>query len=135
MICILEDDDERVRRFLAAAGVIAPGLEVRIWRSAVAMIADLPACLPSATLISLDHDLNRLPADADDPGCGVDVAKSLEALPPCCPVIIHTSNVERGTWMEGALSLGGWRYERVAPFGDQWIENDWSPLARQLLRR
>jgi hypothetical protein len=36
--------------------------------------------------------------------------------------------------MEGALSLGGWTHHRVAPFGDDWIEQDWAPLVRRLLR-
>lgn len=135
MICILEDNDERVRQFFAAATAIAPDEVVRIWRSAPTMIAELPACLPSASLISLDHDLNRLPQDVDDPGCGYDVAKLLEGLTPCCPVIIHTSNGERGTWMEGALALGGWQYDRVAPYGDEWIEKGWAPVASQLLGR
>ena len=133
MICILEDDERRVRRFRAAAAVVAPGADVRVWRAAPAMLADLPAWLPAATLISLDHDLNPMPGDAADPGSGYDVAKALEALPPCCPVIVHTSNGERGTWMEGALSLSGWRYDLVAPFGDDWIEKEWAPLVKRLL--
>lgn len=135
MICILEDNEERVRQFRATAARVAPDMPVRIWRSAHAMIAELPECLPNVLLISLDHDLNRMPSDADDPRSGYDVAKLLEELTPCCPVIIHTSNSERGTWMEGALSLGGWRYDRVAPFGDDWIEKEWAPLARRLLGR
>lgn len=135
MICILEDNEERVRQFRAAAAIVAPDMAVRIWRSAYAMVADLPEWLPTVSLISLDHDLNRMPTDSDDPGSGYDVAKVLEELTPCCPVIIHTSNGERGTWMEGALSLGGWRYDRVAPFGDDWIKKAWAPLARGLLTR
>src|SRR5688572_18291660 len=108
MILILEDNDERVRQFRAAAAAVAPGVPVRIWRAAPEMIAELPGCLPNASLLSLDHDLNPVSADAADPGCGYDVAILLEDLPPCCPVIIHTSNGERRTWMEGALSLGRW---------------------------
>ena len=135
MICILEDDDGRVRRFRAAAAEVAPHLPVRVWRSARVMIADVPQWLCSASVISLDHDLNRLPGDSDDPGCGYDVATLLEGFRPCCPVIIHTSNGERGTWMEGALALGGWRYARVAPIGDDWIEQAWAPLVRELLGR
>ena len=135
MICILEDNEERVRQFRAAVSAIAPHLALRIWRTAPAMIAELPGCLHETLLISLDHDLNRLPADEADPGSGYDIAKLLEEVTPCCPVIIHTSNVERGTWMEGALSLGGWQYDRVAPFGDDWIATAWAPVARRLLGR
>ena len=97
------------------------------------MMVDLTDCLEHASLISLDHDLNRLPGDADDPGCGYDVAKLLAELIPCCPVIIHTSNGERGTWMEGALGSTGWQYDRVYPYGDDWIEKQWAPVLRRRL--
>ena len=133
MILILEDNDDRVRRFLAAAGEVAPGVPVRVWRSARAMIDDLVDCLGHARLISLDHDLNRLPCDAEDPGCGYDVAQLLAELIPCCPVVIHTSNGERGTWMEGELSRAGWTYDRVYPFGDEWIETHWAAVVRNRL--
>jgi hypothetical protein len=59
----------------------------------------------------------------------------LAALPPCCPVIVHTSNGERATWMAGEFDLGGWEHHRVLPVGDDWIENDWQRLVRRLLRR
>jgi hypothetical protein len=135
MILILEDNDERVRQFRAAAAAVAPGVPVRIWRTAHAMMADLADCLGNASLISLDHDLNPLPADADDPGCGYEIAQLLGQLIPCCPVIIHTSNGERGTWMEGELSRAGWAYDRVYPYGDDWIEKQWAPVLRRRLGR
>ena len=87
-----------------------------------------------ATIISLDHDLNRV-GDEDDPGSGYDVAKLLEDLIPCCPIVIHTSNGERGTWMEGALQRAGWAYDRVYPHGDDWIAKDWAPIVRRRLSR
>ena len=59
----------------------------------------------------------------------------LAALPPCCPVIIHTSNGERGTWMMGEFHLGGWEYHRVAALGDDWIEEHWRRVVRRILRR
>ena len=105
MIFILEDDYDRVRRFRRTAAKVAPGVPVCVWRSARTMIADLVDLLGDASILSLDHDLK--PFDERDPGCGYDVAKVLEQLIPGCPVIIHTSNAERGTWMEGALALGG----------------------------
>ena len=134
MIYILEDNEDRVRQFRAAVAVVAPDLSVRFWRSAHAMIADFAEGLEHASIISLDHDLNRL-ADETDPGTGYDVAKLLEELIPCCPVVIHTSNGERGTWMEGALTRAGWQYDRIYPFGDDWIEKDWAPVVRRLLGR
>jgi len=132
LIVILEDNPDRVRRFVAAAEAVAPGVPVRVWRSAHGMIADLPDVLEYARLISLDHDLNRPPGDAD-PGCGYDVARFLGELIPCCPVVIHTSNGERGTWMEGELSRARWSYDRVYPFGDDWIETQWKDVLRARL--
>jgi predicted protein tyrosine phosphatase len=99
------------------------------------MIAEMPALLPSARLISLDHDLDPEGPAAADPGTGWDVVKVLAALPPVCPVILHTSNRERATWMQGELDLGRWRHHRVAPLGDDWIERDWRRVARRLLKR
>jgi hypothetical protein len=134
MIYILEDNEDRVRRFREAAAAIAPDVPVRFWRSAHEMIADLTEGLEHAAIISLDHDLNRF-GDEPDPGTGYDVAKLLEELIPCCPVVIHTSNGERGTWMEGALTHAGWQYDRVYPSEDDWIEKDWAAVVRRLLSR
>ena len=132
MIYILEDNEDRIRQFRAAAAAIAPGVPVRFWRSAHTMIADLVEGLEHASIISLDHDLNRL-ADEPDPGTGYEVAQLLEELVPCCPIVIHTSNGERGTWMVGELSRAGWQYTRVYPTGDDWIENAWAPALRRML--
>ena len=132
MILILEDNDDRTRRFIATAGAIAPGVPVRVWRIAHAMIDDLLDTLEHARLISLDHDLNQLPCEAD-PGCGYDVVKLMAELIPCCPVIIHTSNGERGSWMEGELTRAGWTYDRVYPFGDDWFETQWEAVVRARL--
>jgi len=134
MIYILEDNEDRIRRFRAAAADIAPDVPVRLWCSAHAMIADLVDDLQHASIISLDHDLNRV-GDEADPGTGYDVAKILEELIPCCPIVIHTSNGERGTWMEGALTRAGWQFDRVYPVGDDWIEKDWAPVVRRRLER
>ena len=133
MILILEDDDERVRRFGEVAARVAPALAVRVWRDAHTMIRDLVECLELASVISLDHDLNRLESAPNDPGSGYDVAKLLAELIPCCPVIVHTSNGERGTWMVGELSRGKWTHTRVYPDAADWIERAWAhELARWL---
>lgn len=132
MIYILEDNDDRVQKFRAAAAAVAPGVPVRFWRSAPEMMNDLVDGLEHASIISLDHDLDRS-GDEPDPGTGYDVARLLGELIPCCPVVIHTSNGERGTWMEGALQRAGWRYDRVYPFGDDWIEKDWAAVVRSWL--
>jgi hypothetical protein len=133
MIYILEDNDERVRQFLAAAARIAPGVPVRVWRDAHKMIADLVDGLEHATVISLDHDLHRPLEEPDDPGSGYDVATVLGELIPCCRVIVHTSNGERGDWMVAELERGGWRYERVYPVGEDWIAGEWAAALRRCL--
>lgn len=99
------------------------------------MLRELEACLPSARLISLDHDLDPEEGEETDPGTGWDVTKALAAMAPVCPVIIHTSNRERSDWMMGEFELGGWEAHRVAPIGGDWIEHDWAHTVRRLLRR
>jgi hypothetical protein len=135
MLLMLEDNAERVRRFTAALRHIDAALPLRIWRNAWTMIREIEACLSAARLISLDHDLDPEEGDADDPGTGWDLTKVLAALPPACPVIVHTSNGERAIWMCGELELGGWEHHRVAPIGDDWIEQDWRRTVRRLLKR
>ena len=133
MIYVLEDNEERVSRFRAVTSSVAPGMAIRVWRDAHAMIRDLTDCLGDARVISLDHDLVRLPTDPDDPGTGYEVVQLLAKLIPCCPVIVHTSNGERGSWMIAELSRAGWAYHRVYPFGDDWIELAWAPVLRRLV--
>ena len=135
MILMLEDDAERIERFTAVLARIAPGVELRIWRDAWKMIREAPPLLSAARLISLDHDLDPEGEGADDPGTGWDLTKVLAARRPCCPVIVHTSNGERATWMAGEFELGGWEYHRLPPLGDDWIERDWRRLVRRLLKR
>jgi hypothetical protein len=133
MILLLEDDPDRLRRFAAVLNQIAPALEVRTWRSARLMLAELPDCLTAARLISLDHDLSPWEGDHDDPGDGVEVVKFLVTHAQPCPVIIHSSNRERSDWMAGDLELAGWNYRRVAPLGEDWIEAYWAAVARRCL--
>jgi hypothetical protein len=135
MLLMLEDNAERVERFTAALRRLEPDLPLRIWRSAWAMIREVEALLPTARLISLDHDLDPEEGDPADPGTGWDVTRFLAARPPTCPVIIHTSNGTRATWMEGEFELGGWKYYRVPPLGDDWIERDWARRVRRLLKK
>ncbi len=135
MLLMLEDDAERVERFTATLRAVAPELPLRIWRDAWTMIRELEFLIPAARLISLDHDLEPDAGSTKDPGTGWDVTKYLAGLPPVCPVVIHTSNRERASWMMGEFELGGWRYYRLAPLGDDWIEHDWQRLVRRLLKR
>ena len=131
---MLEDDAERVERFTAALRAVDPLLPLLVWRDARAMIREVGPHLPAARVISLDHDLEPLDA-GPDPGDGLEVVKFLVSQPIRRPVIIHTSNVERSSWMAGEFELAGWRSWRVAPLGDDWIEVDWRRRVRRLLRR
>src|SRR5262249_26256609 len=111
------------------------GLQLRVWRDARGMIRDVGEHLPSARLISLDHDLEPLPGEEADPGDGLMVAKALVAYPQPCPVIIHSSNRTRSDWMAGEFELADWRYRCVAPIGERWIEEYWRYVARELLSK
>lgn len=134
MLLMLEDNADRVQRFEAVLAELDPKPEMRLWRSAPVMLREMSEFLPRARLISLDHDLDPEEADPEDPGTGWDVVKVLAALPPVCPVIVHTSNGERGQWMCGELDLGGWEYHRIYPIGDDWIEIDWRRRVRRVFR-
>ncbi len=135
MLLMLEDNAERIERFTAALRCVDPALELRVWQNAWTMIREVGPHLPGTDLLCLDHDLDPEEGISEDPGTGWDVVQHLAQLPPCCPVIIHTSNSERGTWMEGELELAGWEYHRIAPLGEDWIEVDWRRLVRRLLKR
>jgi hypothetical protein len=133
MLLMLEDNDERAARFRTTLQVIAPTLPIHIWNSAYALMAEAGPFLSAATLISLDHDLEPQ-AEGDDPGDGYLVAKWLVAQPIVRPVIIHSSNGERSSWMAGEFDLANWRHWRVVPMGDDWIETDWRRLVKRLLK-
>ena len=135
MLLMLEDDRERIGRFTEALKRVDPALPLVIWRSARKMTREVEAFLPSARLISLDHDLEPWGGDSEDPGDGIDVARFLAGRAPACPAIVHSSNGTRSDWMIGELDLGGWDFRRVAPIGDDWIESYWGAIVRKLLRR
>jgi CheY-like chemotaxis protein len=130
LILMLEDDAERLDRFHAVAAKL--GAELVSWADAFGMLAEIGPYLPSAALISLDHDLE--PTGPADPGDGLQIAKHLASLPPRCPVVIHTSNGVRGDMMEGEFELARWTYHRVLPVGDDWIEVDWFRVVKRRLR-
>jgi hypothetical protein len=131
---MLEDNAERIQRFTATLRQLDPTCQLQLWRNAWTMIRELESWLPVARLIALDHDLEPEDGSSADPGTGWEVAKHLAKLPPLCPVIIHTSNGERASWMVGEFQLAGWKYPCVAPLGDDWIEQHWRRLVRRLLR-
>jgi hypothetical protein len=133
MLLMLEDDTDRIERFTACMRAIDPSLRLVIWRSARKMVSEVEPFLPSARLISLDHDLEPQEGDLEDPGDGIDVARFLASRAPVCPVIIHSSNGTRADWMMGEFELARWRCKRVAPIGEDWIEAYWRHVVKRLL--
>lgn len=131
---MLEDDPERLKRFTAVWRALRPDSEFRSWRNAYTMIDEASPLLPTATVISLDHDLEPDTAGGD-PGDGYLLTQWLVSQPIVRPVIIHTSNSPRALWMAGACDLANWRHYRVAPLGEDWIESDWRMVVCRLLKR
>lgn len=134
MVLMLEDDAERISRFTIVLRSLSADLPIRIWRDAYKMMQEAGPFLPNTVFISLDHDLEPEKINTD-PGEGYMVTKWLTSQPIIRPVIIHTSNSERSSWMAGEFDLEGWKYWRVPPLGDDWIESDWRRTARRLLKR
>jgi ADP-ribosylglycohydrolase len=132
-ILILEDNDERIAAFQSAARALGAELELKVWRDAPSMMAECEQFFPSAALISLDHDLNPMPEATSDPGTGVDAARFLGDFLPVCPVLIHSSNIDRVWSMHNELRFAGWTVDRVGPLGTNWIETSWLKHARELL--
>jgi CheY-like chemotaxis protein len=131
-VLLLEDNADRIAAFRKAVTVLGEDWRVQVWHDAATMIAECEDFLEQAALISLDHDLERQPGAARDPGTGLEVASFLAAYPPICPVIIHSSNADRAWSMHNELRFAGWRVERVGPIGDDWIHKLWLPRARDL---
>jgi hypothetical protein len=134
MLLMLEDNPERLEQFADVLRTLDSELPLRVWHDAHAMIREAGPLLSSAVLISLDHDLDAKPGDSD-PGDGYMVAQWLVTQPIVRPVIIHTSNRERASWMAGAFDLAGWCHYRVAPLGDDWVELDWRRVVRRLVHK
>jgi hypothetical protein len=133
VLLMLEDNAERVERFVAVLRAVAPDLPFRVWGDANVMIREAGPLLASARLISLDHDLEPGPG-APDPGDGYMVAEWLVSQAIVRPVIVHSSNGERARWMAGSFDLAGWRHERVVPLGEDWVESDWRYLVCRILQ-
>ena len=133
-VLILEDHAGRVAGFEQAVGKLEGDLTVKVWRDAHSMLAECAAYLDEACLISLDHDLIA-ERGQPDPGDGVEVATYLASFPPACPVIVHSTNHERVHSMLNELRFAKWENCRVGHMGDDWIEKDWLPLAREFIAK
>ena len=71
--------------------------------------------------------------DEPDPGDGRDVAEFLAGQTPCCPVLIHSTNGPAADSMYFTLDDAGWTVDKIAPFGEDWIEAYWRPTVVPLL--
>src|SRR3954451_4635814 len=74
-----------------------------------------------------------MPGAMVDPGTGLDVARFLGDFMPVCPVLIHSSNMDRVYSMNNELRFAGWMVDRVGPLGTDWIETSWLRRVRELL--
>ncbi len=109
-----------------------PTIQAIMSHTAPAFIRNFDSHSSSTCLISLDHDLEA-PIEDGDPGDGVQVAEFLAARNSICPVIVHSSNIERADLMIYLLRNAGWKVERVGPIGDDWIETSWRLEVQNLL--
>lgn len=132
-ILILEDNEGRIDGFRRAVAAFEEPVQLIVWRDAPSMMAEAERYFSDAVLISLDHDLNPMPGATEDPGTGVDVARFLGDFMPVCPVLIHSTNVDRVYSMHNELRFAGWMVDRVGPIGDDWIETLWAHSARRLM--
>lgn len=130
-LLILDDDQDRIERFVAVSDQL--GLAHRVWKSAYRFAEEAAEYVPSAALISLDHDLIDEKGDADVLGNGVIAAQALAELSPSCPVIVHTTNGVAAPEMMAVLAESGWQTVRLAPIGFDWIESDWRVEAARLV--
>jgi hypothetical protein len=125
-ILILEDNDERIAAFQKVVAMLGADFELKLWRDAPTMVAECEQFFTDAALISLDHDLNPAPGTTNDPGTGLDVAKFLAERRAVCPLIIHSTNMERAYSMFNELRFADWICDRVGPIGSDWIETLWN---------
>jgi hypothetical protein len=101
------------------------------------MIVWLEDHLADVALISLDHALPLVQmreGERVDAGTGRMVADWLGERPPCCPVIVHTSNENFGPGMMRVLRDGGWTHRRIYPHANcEWIATAWAEEIQKLL--
>ncbi|MCA9177127.1 MAG: hypothetical protein KDB14_21710 [Planctomycetales bacterium] len=135
VVLMLEDDRDRIRRFEAVLSGVCEPEQFVVHRTAVAFIAGLSQLSAVPDLIALDHDLFPDHPDDPDPGDGRDVARHLAQLAPCSPVLIHSTNVHAAESMRMTLEDAGWKVDRIAPLGEDWIEAYWKMIAFEMLAR
>ena len=134
LILMLEDESDRLTRFDSVLSKLGEAVEWRHWRTAEDFIAGFKSTDRPPGLICLDHDLFTDHPDDPDPGDGRDVAEFMATQPPCCHVIIHSSNAHAADSMFFTLSDANWDVEKFAPLGQDWIESYWWDTAKPWLK-
>ncbi len=133
---ILEHNHNRILEMEAVLADVLPGVAHSFFDNSQEMIAWLKENLVDVVLLSLDHDLPIVQYRNGiriDPGSGREVAEYLATIPPICPVIVHTINVQCGDGMEQVLNDSGWPTRRVNPFGEyEWIRKAWAREVQSL---
>jgi hypothetical protein len=132
-LVMLEDDLDRIRRFIAIVATHHPDAQLDVYRTAPAFIAAYSALASMPCLVCLDHDLLVDSPDALDPGDGRDVSTFLTTQPPICPALIHSTNAPAADSMMFSMRDAGWTVDRIAPIGDDWIEAYWYPVAYKIV--
>jgi hypothetical protein len=136
-IVILEDNEGRRSAMRDCLHDRFQQYESIFFADAKKMCAYLEANLQSVLIISLDHDLELEPRDNGkplDPGTGRGVAEFLALRPPCCPIIIATTNSAAGDGMEFLLREANWDIHRVHPHGDmEWVPSVWFRTVRNAI--
>jgi hypothetical protein len=115
VIAVLEDDPRRIAAIREAGRSCLAGNDIRVFVSARNLIEWLDSGVQNIQLISLDCDLDATLLAGEMAGSGEDVAEYLSKKPPCCPVLIHSSNAMRAPAMHMELAMAGYRV-RLCPF-------------------
>jgi hypothetical protein len=134
-VAILEDNILRIAEMRAALMEVLPQYRVVVFDEAPQMIQWLGEHLGEVVLISLDHDLPVTFTKAGQPvecGNGQDITSHLAPLPPVCPVIVHSANLECAVRMQDALQKADWPHVRITPHdGESWIGHEWVAAIRK----
>jgi CheY-like chemotaxis protein len=136
-VLLLEDNSERVAAMGEVLAELASEITVRLTDNAPEFTELLDRELPFADLVLLDHDLGpsrEVSGTRVDPGDGRDVAAALSRRTPCCPVIIHSTNISAAFSMESTLVDSGWKVSAIVPYCDLvWVREAWLPLVMKSL--
>jgi len=141
-VAILEDDPLRVAGMLSILAHLLPTARPAVFDAVPPLRRFIADHGHQTVLISLDHDLTRPLVDPAqcteaDRGDGRDACDLLGALPPVCPVIVHSSNYGMAAIMVHHLRDRGWDVAVITPHSDveyEWIDTDWRAEVERLIQ-